>query len=48
MTQENKVIQCTNENCVDGIVEVVYGEKQFCGICDGEGVIDETFKQQEQ
>jgi hypothetical protein len=35
-----ETIKCTNQHCDDGIVEVVFGEKQFCGICDGEGVIE--------
>jgi hypothetical protein len=35
-----KTIKCTNQHCDDGIVGVVFGEEQLCGVCDGEGVID--------
>ena len=37
-----KRVKCPNQHCDDGVVEITFGEKQFCGICDGEGVIDEA------
>jgi hypothetical protein len=36
-----QTVKCPNQHCDDGVVDVTFGEKQFCGICDGEGVIDE-------
>lgn len=45
---EIKTVKCPNQHCDDGVVDIIFGEKQFCGICDGEGLIDdikqETYK----
>jgi hypothetical protein len=32
--------ECTNEWCDNGVVSISYGEKLFCGICEGSGFID--------
>jgi hypothetical protein len=32
--------ECTNEWCNDGVTSISYGEKIFCGICEGTGFID--------
>ena len=26
--------KCSNPHCQDGVVDEVYGEKQFCGVCN--------------
>jgi len=38
---EFKKAKCPNQHCDDGVVEITFGEKQFCGICDGKGVVNE-------
>ena len=32
--------ECTNEWCDDGVTSISYGEKMFCGICEGTGFIN--------
>ena len=39
---EIKTVKCPNQHCDDGVVDIIFGEKQFCGICDGEGLIDDV------
>ena len=39
---EIKTVKCPNQHCDEGVVDIIFGEKQFCGICDGEGLIDDV------
>ena len=41
---ESKTVKCPNQHCDEGVVEITFDEKQFCGICDGEGVVDSLIK----
>lgn len=35
LSEYAKDLECSNQHCEDGIVDILYGEKIYCNICDG-------------